>query len=82
MFEDRMLRKLFRLKRDAMTGEWRRLNNEKLTDLHNSAIFIRVITSRRMKWAGLFGKYARQERRIKGFGWETLRKEGTWRTEA
>ena len=82
MLEDRVLRMLFRVKRDAVTGEWRRLNNEELTDLHNSAIIIRVITSRRMKWVGSCGKHARQEKRIKGFGWETLGKEATWRTEA
>jgi len=28
-----MLRKIFRLKRDEVTGEWRRLQNEKLYDL-------------------------------------------------
>ena len=82
VFEDRVLRKLFRLKRDAVTGECRRLNNGELADLHNSAIIIRVITSRRTKWAGSRGKHARQKRRIKGFGWKTLGKEATWRTGA
>jgi hypothetical protein len=39
-------------KRDEATGEWRRLHNEKLNDLYSSPNIIRVIKSRRMRWAG------------------------------
>jgi hypothetical protein len=39
------------LKRDGVTGEWRRLHNEELNDLYSSPNIIRVIISRRM-WAG------------------------------
>ena len=50
VFENRMLRRIFRPKRDAVTGEWRKLHNEELTDLYASSNIIRVIKSRRMRW--------------------------------
>jgi hypothetical protein len=36
VFENRVLRKMFRLKRDEVTGEWRELHNEELNDLYSS----------------------------------------------
>jgi hypothetical protein len=47
-----VLRRIFGPKRDAVTGEWRRLHNEELNDLYSSPNIIRVIKSRRMRWAG------------------------------
>jgi hypothetical protein len=52
VFENRVLRRIFGHKRDATTGEWRRLHNEELNDLYSSPNIIRVIKSRRMRWAG------------------------------
>jgi hypothetical protein len=46
-----VLRRIFGPKRDEATGEWRRLHKEELNDLYSSPN-IRVIKSRRMKWAG------------------------------
>ena len=52
MFENRVLRRIFGPKRDEVTGEWRKLHNEKLNNLYSSPNIVRVIKSRRMKLAG------------------------------
>ena len=43
---------VFGPRRDEVTGEWRRLHNEELNDLYSSSNIVRVIKSRRMRWAG------------------------------
>jgi hypothetical protein len=48
---NRVLRRIFGPKRDEMTGAWRRLHNEELHDLYSSPSIIRIIKSRRMRWA-------------------------------
>ena len=52
MFENRVLRRIFGPKRDEVTGEWRKLHNEKLNDLYLSPNIVRVIKSRKMRWTG------------------------------
>jgi hypothetical protein len=52
MFENRVLRRLLGPKRDEVTGEWIRLHNEERNDLYSSPNIVRVIKSRRMRWAG------------------------------
>ena len=52
LFENRLLRKVFGPKRDEVTGEWRKLHNEKLNDLYSLPNIVRVEISRRMRWAG------------------------------
>ena len=56
MFENRVLRKIFRPERGEETGEWRKLHNEELNDLYYcSPDSVRVVKSRRMSWAGHVG---------------------------
>jgi hypothetical protein len=52
VFENRVLRRIFRPKREEMEGGWRRLHNEELHNLNTSQSIVRVIKSRRMRWAG------------------------------
>jgi hypothetical protein len=52
VFENRVLRGVFAPKRDKVTGEWKKLHNEELHDLYCSPTVVRVIKSRRMRWAG------------------------------
>jgi len=47
-----VLRRIFGPRRDEVTGKWGRLHNEELNDLYSSLNFVRVIKSRRMRWAG------------------------------
>ena len=54
LFENMVLRRIFgpRPRRDEITGDWRRLHNEELNDLYSSPNIVRMIKSRRMRWAG------------------------------
>jgi len=48
-----VLRRIFGPKRVEVTGEWRTLHDEELSDLHSSSNIVRVIKTRRMRWAGM-----------------------------
>jgi hypothetical protein len=52
VFENRVLRTIFRPKGDEVMGEWRKLLNEELRDLYSSSSIIRIIKSRTVRWAG------------------------------
>jgi hypothetical protein len=51
VFDNRVLRRIFGPKRDEVTGDWRKLHNEELHNLYSSPSIIRMIKSRRMRWA-------------------------------
>jgi len=48
VFENRVLRRIFGPKRDEVTGEWRKLHNEELSDRYSLPNIVRVVKSRRM----------------------------------
>jgi hypothetical protein len=52
VFKNRVLRRVLAPKRDEATGEWRMLHNEELNDLYSLPNIVRVVKSRRMRWAG------------------------------
>jgi hypothetical protein len=56
-----VLRRIFGPKRDEVTGEWRRLHIEELYALYYSQNIIRVIKSRRQRWAGRVAQMGRGE---------------------
>jgi TPP-dependent pyruvate/acetoin dehydrogenase alpha subunit len=70
VFENRMLRRIFGPKRDEVTREWRKLHKEQLYELYSALNVIRVIKSRRMRWAGMQHVWG-EDRCIQGFGGKT-----------
>jgi hypothetical protein len=61
VFENKVPRRIFGPKRDEVTGEWRRLHKKELYALYSSPNIIRVVKSRRLRWAGHMAR--RGERR-------------------
>jgi hypothetical protein len=59
VFENRVLRRIFRPKRDEVTGGWRKLHNEELNNLYFSPTIVQVIKSRLMRWAGHVARIGR-----------------------
>ena len=72
VFENRVLRRVFGPKRNEVTGEWRKLHNEELSVLYCSPSFVRMIKTRRIRWAGHVACMGRGVL-YTGFWWENLR---------
>jgi hypothetical protein len=68
--ENRVLRRIFEPKRGEVTGDWRKLHNEELHNLYSSPKRIRMIKSRRMRWAGNVARMGRRGMNI-GYWWES-----------
>ena len=77
MFENRVLRRIFGPRRDEVTGEWRRLHNEELNDLYSSPNIVRVIKSRRMRWARHVARMG-EEKGCIGSWWGNRREGDHW----
>jgi hypothetical protein len=73
MFEDRMLRRIFKPKRDEVTGGWRKLRNDELHNLYSSERIIRIIKSRRVRLTGHVAGLGRREKHV-GYWWESQNK--------
>jgi hypothetical protein len=51
MFESKWLKRIFGSKKDEVTGRWRKLYDEEVRDVYYSPTIIRIVKSRRMRWA-------------------------------
>jgi hypothetical protein len=60
VFENRVLRRPKLDQRDEVTGGWRKLHNEELHNLYSSSSIIKMIKSRRMRWAGHVARMGRR----------------------
>jgi len=65
------------IRKDEVTGEWRRLHNEELNDLYSSPNIARVIKSRRMRWAGHVARMGEKKGCI-GSWWGNRREGDHW----
>jgi hypothetical protein len=63
VFENRVLRRIFGPKRDEVWGGWRKLHNEELHNLYSFPSIIRMIKSRKMRWAGHVARMGEKKRR-------------------
>jgi len=80
--DNRALRRIFGLKREEVTGEWRRLHNEELYDLYCSPNITRVSKSRKMRWTGHVASMGRRRGEYRGLVGKPEGKETNWKTQA
>ena len=69
--ENKVLRRICGHKRDEITREWRKLQNEELNDLYCSPNILRVTKSRRMRWAGHVARMGERRGVYRVFGGKT-----------
>jgi hypothetical protein len=75
-----VLRRIIGPKIDEVTGDWRKLHNEELHNLYSSPNRIRMLKSRRMRWAGHVARMGRRGMLI-GFLWESQKERTTRKTK-
>jgi hypothetical protein len=84
VFENRVLRRIFGLNRDEVTGVWRELHNEELHNFYSGSSIIRMMKSRRMRWAGRVVRIGEKRNAYRILVGKTERKrplerlKGTW----
>jgi hypothetical protein len=76
VFENRVLRRIFGPKMDEAIGGWIKLYNEELHNLYSSPSIIRMMKSRRMRWAGHVARMG-EEKCIQSFGGKARREKTT-----
>jgi hypothetical protein len=81
VFENRVLRRIFRPRRDEVTGEWRKLHSEEVHNLYSCPDIIRQVKSRRMRWAGHVARMGEERKVYKFLVGKARRKETTWKTK-
>jgi hypothetical protein len=82
VFENGVQRRLFGLKRDDVTGEWRKLHDEELSDLYSPPNIIRVIKLRKMRWVGHVAHIGETREVYRVVVEKPDGKETTWKTQA
>jgi hypothetical protein len=75
VFKNRMLSGIFGLKRDEVTGRWRKLHNEKLHDLDFPPNIIRILMPRKTKWARLVARMGQRGMHISHLGESQLERD-------
>jgi hypothetical protein len=76
-----VLRRIFGPKRDEVTGEWRKLHNEELRDLYSSPSIIRIMKTRRMRWARHGARMGGEEKCVYVIGGKARGKKTTRKTK-
>jgi hypothetical protein len=82
VFQNRVLRRIFRPKRDEVTGQWRKLHSGELHNLNSSPDIIRQIKPRRMRWAGHVARMGDGRNVYRVLVGKARGKETTWKTKA
>jgi len=82
VFENRVLRRIFGPKREEVKRKWRKLHNKEIKDLFCSPNFVRVIKSRRMRWAGHVTRMGERRGVYRVLVGKPEGKETTWETQA